>query len=312
MEKTILSKLRVSKIGLGAWQFGEPGWGWGISLNEPEAIRIVEAAIDYGINWVDTAEVYGNGISEEVIGKALKGKREKMHIATKVAGGHLRKADVRKALEGSLKRLKTDYVDLYQVHWPNSYVPLSETMEALEELVEQGKIRYIGVSNFSRALMQEAKKHLSSEPLIANQVRYNLLQREIEKEILPYARRMGIGIIAYSPLAQGLLTGKYQTLEQIPGDLRSDNMLFSSRQNFENALKVVKLVEKIAWERGVHPAQVALRWVIEQKSVVAIPGAKSVEQVKINSGAMAFSLSQEELVQLNQASSQLNFTFVED
>ncbi|MFN4182106.1 MAG: aldo/keto reductase, partial [bacterium] len=282
METVFLGKseLKVTRIGLGCWQFGTPGWGWGQTLDEKDALRIIHAALDSGINWVDTAEVYGDGISEEIIGKALKGKRDKVIIATKVSGNHLKKMDVKKAIEGSLKRLQTDYVDLYQVHWHNPYVALSETMEALKEVVREGKARYIGVSNFSRTLTQEARKYFRPGELISNQVRYNLLRREIEQEILPYNRKVGMSTIAYSPLAQSLLTGKFKSYEQVPSDIRKENPLFSSRENFQKALQVVETVEKIAREHQVTPAQVALKWVIEQKGVVAIPGAKSVEQAQ--------------------------------
>ncbi|MHA2610477.1 MAG: aldo/keto reductase [bacterium JZ-2024 1] len=306
------SELKVTRIGLGCWQFGTPGWGWGETLDEKQALRIIDASLDAGINWLDTAEVYGDGISEEIIGKALRGKRDKVIIATKVSGNHLKKIDVKKAIEGSLKRLHTDYVDLYQVHWHNPYVSLSETMEALKEVVQEGKARYIGVSNFSRTLTQEARKYFRPGELISNQVRYNLLRREIEKEILPYCRRAGMSIIAYSPLAQSLLTGKFKTYEQVPSDIRKENPLFSSKENFQKALRVVETVEEIARDRKVAPSQVALRWVIEHKGVVAIPGAKTVDQAQQNAGTLYFSLSHQEMALLDKVSSSLSISVIEN
>ncbi|MFQ6090973.1 MAG: aldo/keto reductase [Candidatus Bipolaricaulia bacterium] len=164
------SDLRVSKIGLGAWQLGTEGWGFGADFTERDALAAVDKALELGINFIDTAEVYGDGRSEELVGEALKGRRDRVIIATKVSGGHLRAKDLVRACEGSLKRLGIDQIDLYQIHWPNSYVPLAETMGALDKLVEQGKVRYVGVSNFSVLLLEEAQGHFKHR-IISAQVR---------------------------------------------------------------------------------------------------------------------------------------------
>jgi len=313
MEKTLLgpSDLEVTKIGLGAWQFGEPTWGWGTTHSEKEAIEIIHQALDLGINWIDTAEVYGNGISEEVVAKALKHRRKEVVIATKVSGAHLRPVDIQKALEGSLKRLKTDYIDLYQIHWPHYYVPLQDTMATLSKRVDAGQIRYVGVSNFPVSLLKEASKAFAPKKIITNQVRYNLLQREIEKEVLPYCRRRGIHIIAYSPLAQGVLTGKYHSHQEIQKGPWGSLRLFAHEENFQQAEGVLEAIQKIAQERGVEPAQVALRWLIQKEGVVAIPGAKSIQQLIINAGASGWSLSREEMKMLDISSAHLSLTAYE-
>lgn len=308
MEKALLgeSDLEVTKIGLGAWQFGEPAWGWGTTHSEKEAIEIIHQALALGINWIDTAEVYGNGISEEVVAKALKHRRKEVVIATKVSGAHLRPVDIQKALEGSLRRLKTDYIDLYQIHWPSYYVPLRDTMATLSEWVNVGHIRYVGVSNFPVSLLKEAAEAFAPKKIITHQVRYNLLQREIEREILPYCRQTGIDIIAYSPLAQGVLTGKYDSHLKIQKGPWGSLRLFAHEENFHQAKSVLEVMQKIATERGVEASQVALRWLIQKEGVVAIPGAKSIQQLITNVGAFGWSLSREEMEWLDTASAHLS------
>lgn len=313
MEYEVLGKsdLKVTKIGLGAWQFGTEWWGWGKDFGEKDAIDAIEASLEKGINWIDTAEVYGNGYSEELIGKVLGEKRKNIIIATKVAGSHARYDDVIKACEGSLKRLRTDYIDLYQFHWPNSYVPIEETMRALEKLVQEGKARYIGLSNFPVPLIKEAQKSLKNTFIVSNQVRYNLISRDIEKEILPYCLEQNISIIAYSPIAQGLLAGKFSYENKPSDDLRKDNPLFKE-PNFSQILKFVDVLKEIAKELGKTPAQVALRWLIEKKGVVAIPGAKNRKQAEDNAGAMGWKLDDELLKKLDEESKKLKISYITD
>ena len=175
-------------------------------------IEDVGTAKQQGINFLDTAEAYGNGNSERVLGKALKKYgRENFIIATKVAGAHLRYDELRRAAEASIKRLGTEYIDLYQIHWPDPWeqIPFSQTFKAMKELYEKGKIKAIGVSNFSVRDLEEAMNILGDVPIVSNQVRYNLIQRNIEEEVLPFCRKNKITIIAWSPLAQGVLSGKY-------------------------------------------------------------------------------------------------------
>ncbi len=302
------SDLQVSKVGLGTWQFGTEGWGFGEDFSERDARAAADKALELGINFIDTAEVYGEGRSEELVGKTIKDRRHEVLIATKVSGGHLRAGDLIQACEESLKRLGIETIDLYQVHWPNSYVPLGVTMGALDRLIQQGKIRYVGMSNFPAPMLQEAQQYLKRK-IVSNQVRYNLLQRDIEQEILPYCRDEGISIIAYSPLAQGLLSGKYSR-ENLPNDaVRQGNPLFKNPENLEHALKVVAALEEIAQAHGKSAAQVALRWLIEQPGVVAIPGAKRPEQVQANAGALGWSLTPEERERLDRGSAGLELSY---
>lgn len=292
--------LEVSRIGLGAWQFGTERWGYGSDFTREDAIAAIHASLEAGVNWIDTAEVYGDGESERIIREALGERIQEVIIATKVAGSHLRYRDVLKAAEGSLSRLGRDWIDLYQLHWPNSYVPLEETLKALEELLRSGKIRYVGVSNFPPELTEPLRQALGDK-LVSNQVRYSLADRSIEKHILPYCRRHGITIIAYSPIAQGLLTGKY-TRDNLPQDpIRSDHPLFRS-PNVDHIFRMVDVLKEMAQKYNRTPAQIALRWLIQQDGVVAIPGAKNREQARDNAAAMDFELTPEDWARLEEVS----------
>ncbi len=292
--------LEVSRIGLGAWQFGTERWGYGSDFTREDAIAAIHASLDAGVTWIDTAEVYGNGESERIIAEALGERIREVVIATKVAGSHLRYGDLLRAAEGSLKRLRRDWIDLYQLHWPNSYVPLEETLKALEELLSSGKVRYVGVSNFPPELTEPLRQALGNR-LVSNQVRYSLADRSIEKHILPYARRHGITIIAYSPLGQGLLTGKY-TRDNLPQDpIRGEHPLFHP-PNVDRIFHVVAVLRDLARKYERTPAQIALRWLIQQDGVVAIPGAKNAQQAKDNAAAMDFSLTPEDWARLDEVS----------
>ncbi len=311
MEYEILGKsnLNVTKIGLGAWQFGTEWWGWGKDFEEKDAIDAIEVSLEKGINWIDTAEVYGNGYSEELVGKVISQKRKDLIIATKVSGTHARYDDVIKACEGSLKRLKTDYIDLYQFHWPNSYVPIEETMEAFEKLVKDGKVRYIGLSNFPVPLIKESQKSLKNTPIVSNQVQYNLISRDIEKKILPFCIEQNISVIAYSPIAQGLLAGKFSHDKKPSDDLRKDAPLFKE-PNYTQILKFVEVLKKFAQELGKTPAQIALRWLIEKKGVVAIPGAKNKKQAEDNAGALGWNMDKNIIEKLDEESKKLRITYI--
>ncbi len=309
MEYTILgtSDLKVSKIGLGTWQYGTEGWGFGADFTEQEALATVDKALEIGINLLDTAEVYGDGRSEEIVGKALAEHRGEVILATKVLPRHLRPRDLVRACEESLKRLKIDQIDLYQIHAAEPYVPLAESMDVLAKLVDRGVIRYVGVSNFSVPLLRAAEEAFSGR-IISNQVRYNLLQRDIEAEVLPYCREHSITVIAYSPLAQGLVTGKYDR-DHLPADkIRQRNPLFRE-ENLVQVFPVIDLLRHIGNEHGATPAQVALRWVTAQDGVIAIPGAKRPEQVEENAGALDWSLSMDELARLDTASTDLELSY---
>ncbi|MEA3431949.1 MAG: aldo/keto reductase [candidate division WOR-3 bacterium] len=311
MEYEFLGKsdLRVTKIGLGTWQFGSEFWGWGKDFGEQDAVEAIKSSLEKGINWIDTAEVYGDGFSEELIGKILGEKRKDVIIATKVSGSRAKYQDVIVACEGSLKRLRTNYIDLYQFHWPNFYIPVEETMRAMEELVNRGKVRYIGVSNFPVPLIGEAQKALKKSFIVSNQVRYNLISREIDEEILPYCVSSNISIIAYSPIAQGLLTGKYTHNKKPDDSLRKDAPFFRE-PNYSQIIKFVELLTDFAEKIGKNPAQVALRWLIEKKGIVAIPGAKNKKQAEENVGAMGWKLDEEILKKLDEESKKIKITHI--
>jgi len=289
------SGLKVSKIGIGTWQAS--GDAWGQDVIDDNIIKAIKRSYELGVNLVDTAEIYGNGHSETVVGKALKDiGRENMIVATKVAGAHLRHDELLKSAELSMKRLGISYIDLYQIHWPDPWeqIPLRETMKAMEELYVQGKIRAIGVSNFAVRDLEEARSYLSKTDIVSNQVRYNMLQREIEEEVMPYCRKNGITIIAWSPLAQGALTGKYN-VENVPRDrIRSGNEVFKP-ENMKQIERLLKILKEIAQKRKKTVAQVSLNWVISHEGVIAIPGAKTPEQAEENAGAAGWKLSDEEL-----------------
>lgn len=303
------SDLRVSPIGLGVWQFGDKGWGWGTAVTEEDALSVLQTAFDAGVNFIDTAEGYGRGISEQVVGNFIKKVgRHNLVIATKVSGQHLRYRDVMMAAEGSLSRLGISTIDLYQVHFANPYVPLRQTMEAMEDLVDQRMIRYIGVSNFSAPLIKDAQHALSRNGIVSNQVRYNLLQRSVEEESLPYCREHGIAIIAYSPLAQGLLTGKFEKPDLAENDLRKDNLLFNP-ENFGRVLKDIDVLKEVARKYNKTPGQVALAWLLSRDDVLPIPGAKRPSQVTENVGAVGWRLKPEDLTLLDQASGQLDISY---
>ncbi len=280
MEYTNLGKsdLKVSVIGLGAWQAGAKGWG---KIVDSDVKNAILTSIEMGLNFIDTAEVYGDGHSESVIGEVIKDIRDEIIIATKASGGHLKPEYLERALEGSLKRLNTNYIDLYQVHWPDIYTSLKGTMKTLEKMANDGKIRYIGLSNFSSCQIEEARSYLSTIDIVSNQVRYNILQREIEEEMLPYLKKENISVIAYSPLAQGLLTFKYDLANLEPSDVRKNNKLFSD-SNIRMISSFLSVLREISMETGHSVVQLALNWLISRGNVIPIPGAKNRDQATIN------------------------------
>ncbi len=280
----------VSGLILGGWLFGGTNWG---EVDDAESIRTIHAAIDAGIDMIDTAEGYAGGHSEEVIGKALTGRSGQMRIATKVSPSNLAREDLFAALERSLGRLQVDCIDLYQVHWPNDSVPISETMEALAECVQQGKIRAIGVSNFSAAQMAEALEIARIDSL---QPPYSLFWRHVEAAELPFCESNGIAVIPYSPMAQGLLTGKFNIDSKFDeGDIRLQNMLFKG-ETYRVACAGVDEMRTMAEGLGCPVAHLALAWLIAQPSVTApIVGARNAEQVLGVVGATDVRLSEEQL-----------------
>lgn len=288
------SGIRVSVIGLGGWAYGGGVWG---EVDDEESVATIYRALDLGINLIDTAEIYGSGRSEEVIGRALRGNRERAVVATKVSPQHLDRRGVVAALEWSLRRLQTDYVDLYQIHWPNRKIRIAETMETLMELLESGKIRAIGVSNFSKEQLEEALRFGSVHSV---QPPYSLIWRMVEKDVVPFCREHGIAVLAYSPLAQGLLTGKFN-LENRPaeGEIRSKNRLFKNEETYRAACQVARELEVYARRHRKTVAQIAINWVIQQPGLTsALVGAKRPSQVEENAAAADFRLSPEEVAEI--------------
>lgn len=300
------SELKVSEIGFGAWQFSGDAWG---PFDYERARATVKKAIELGINFFDTAQVYGRGRSEEVLGSVIKelGGRDELVIATKIPGERLAYDDVFRATEKSLERLKIEAIDLYQVHWPSIWnnVPISETMKAMEKLVEKGLVRHIGLSNFPPCLIEQARQALSKVDIVSNQVRYNVIERDVEKEIWPYLKKEGMSLIAWSPIAKGAITGKYRP-ESLPefSDVRADDPLFHP-DNLREVWKVIKVLMEIGKGRRKSPVQVALNWLLYDPLIIPIPGAKSPEQVEENAGASGWSLSKEEWDGIDEVSKEV-------
>jgi aryl-alcohol dehydrogenase-like predicted oxidoreductase len=291
--------LRVSVIGLGAWQLGSPEWGWGGRFGPAEALAVVGRARALGITLIDTAELYGHGESERLIGRALAGAaRESVVLASKVTPTWPTRDRVAAAARGSLARLGTDHLDLYQVHWPNPLVAQRSTMAGMRTLQAGGLVRQVGVSNYGLRRWRAAEAALGG-PVVSNQVRYSLLTRRPERKLLPHAAAAGRLVVAYSPLAQGVLAAKY-TADTAPGGARAGNLLFSA-ENLRRAEPVLAALHELAGAHQATPAQVALAWVVHHPGVVAIPGATSVAQVEANAAAADLRLAPDELAHLTAA-----------
>lgn len=293
--------IRISPIIMGTWQAGKAMW---TDIDDNQTRAAMQAAVAEGINTFDTAEAYGNGHSERIIAQALAGKRDKVVLASKVFANHLQYDQVITACHNSLKNLRTDYIDLYQIHWPpgsfgQKVVPLEEPLRALNDLKAQGKIRAIGVSNFNRAQLAEAAQYADIESL---QPPYSLFWRMAEKEGLPYCREHGLSVLAYSPLAQGLLTGKFGPDHHFAkGDHRSGNRLYQPA-NYERVQLALEQLRPLAQARGVTLAQLALAWVIAQPNTCAIAGARNAEQVIENTAAASIELADADMAELDRIS----------
>lgn len=292
------SDVKITPIIMGTWQAGKNMW---VGIEDAETIKAIRAAFEAGITTVDTAEVYGNGHSEQIVAQALSDIREQVTYATKVFANHLKYDQVIEACEGSLKNLKTDYIDLYQIHWPSGaynseVVPIEETMSALNKLKEQGKLRTIGVSNFSRAQIEEASQYGRIDSL---QPPYSLFWRQVEKDIRPYCVENNISILAYSSLAQGLLTGKFGPDHKFEeGDHRAKNKLFKD-ENYERVQQALNKLRPIAEHHQSSLAQLSLAWLIAQPQTNAIAGARNAEQASQNAKAAEVKLSGEELQEID-------------
>lgn len=304
MEKRSLgtSDIKITPIIMGTWQAGKAQW---VGVEDAETIKAIQAAHEAGITTIDTAEVYGKGHSEQIVAQAMSSvPRDKIEYATKVFANHLKFDQVIEACEGSLKNLNTDYIDLYQIHWPSGafnseIVPIEETMNALNKLKEQGKIRAIGVSNFSRDQLEEAAQYGRIDSL---QPPYSLFWRWVEKDAMSYCVDNNISIIAYSPLAQGLLTGKFGPGHKFqPEDNRSKNKLFQG-ENYERAQTALDKLRPIAERHQCSLAQLAIAWLIAQPQSNAIVGARNAEQAVANAKAADVQLSTDELQEIDAIS----------
>lgn len=293
------STVEITPILMGTWQAGKKMW---VGIEDDDSIQTIRAAYEAGITTIDTAEVYGDGHSEQIVAKALSDVRDQVEYATKVFANHLKYQQVIEACERSLTNLKTDYIDLYQIHWPagafkSEIVPIEETMKALNHLKEQGKIRAIGVSNFSREQIAEASQYGRIDSL---QPPYSLFWRQVEKDTMPYCVENNISILAYSPLAQGLLTGKFLPGHQFdPADNRAKNKLFQDK-NFEHAQQALNELSPIAEYHNCSLAQLALAWLIAQPQANAIVGARYPEQAIANAQATEIKLFPEELAEIDK------------
>lgn len=303
------SDLQITPIGYGAWAIGGGDWafGWGAQADE-DSIAAIGKALDLGVNWIDTAAIYGLGHSEEVVARALKGNPHHPYIFTKCSmiwdekrqiGRSLKAESLRRELEASLRRLQVETIDLYQIHWPNPEAEIEEGWAALAQFQQEGKLRYIGVSNFSLAQMQRIAP---IAPITSLQPPYSLIKPAVEQEILPYCEAESIGVIVYSPMQSGLLTGRMtaERIANLPDDdwrKRSDE--FQPPRLARN-LELVELLRQIGQPHGRSPGEVAIAWTLRQPAVTAaIVGGRSAEQVAGIIGAAEFRLDAAELAQIS-------------
>src|SRR5216684_4061103 len=303
------SDLFITPIGFGAWAIGGSGWefAWG-GQDDSDSIAAIHEAMDAGVNWIDTAAVYGLGHSEEVVARALERMGNRPYVFTKCSmvwderrqiGHSLNAESIRRECEASLRRLRVDALDLYQIHWPDPDDDIEEGWSTMAKLKEEGKVRNIGVSNFD---VRQMKRALAIAPIASLQPRYSLIHREVEGEILPFAERENTGVIAYSPMASGLLTGAMtkERIKRLPADdWRQSNADFQEPLLSRN-LRLVRLLRAIGDHHGRSPGEVAVAWVLRHPAVTgAIVGARRPDQVRGLVGAAGFWLSPSEVAEIN-------------
>lgn len=312
------SNVKVTRLTFGAWAIG--GWMWG-GADKKDAVRAIRKSLDLGITTIDTAPVYGFGLSEEIVGEAIKGVRDEVQILTKYGMiwdkkigkfyfnstdnegkkislyRYAGKESVIKECEQSLKRLRTDYIDLLQIHWSDPTTPIRETMEAMEVLLKAGKIRAAGVCNYNLEDMKTAHTFTS---LASNQIPYSMLRRDIEKDIVPWCIDNNVSILPYSPLQRGLLTGKFKKGHQFnAGDTRPDTPYYKDL-NIKKTNEFLEKLKPLARDKNASLTQLVLRWTMQMPGITTVlAGARNPEQVEENAGALNFKLSEEEMQQIN-------------
>jgi aryl-alcohol dehydrogenase-like predicted oxidoreductase len=323
------SDLNVSVVTFGAWAAG--GWMWG-GTERSEAVKAIQAGIDYGVTSIDTAPVYGQGTSEEIVGEAIKGiPRDKVQILTKYGLNwegtngefyfssknnqgkpidiyrYSGKESIIKECETSLRLLGTDYIDLYQIHWADPTTPIQETMEAVEQLIKQGKVRYAGVCNYNMALMEEAAKYID---LVSDQVSYSMVKRDIEQELVPYLIKNNKSVLAYSPLQRGLLSGKLKPGHSFAeGDTRVDQPYYSDK-NIPLINAFLQKIKPLADDKKATLSQLVIRWTIEQPGItIALVGARNAAQSIENAQSAQLQLSIEEISFINSELGKLKLEF---
>ena len=293
----------ISKIGLGTWQFGSREWGYGEDYADREAHAIVERALELGINFFDTAEAYASGRSEVILGRALAGRSA--FIATKFLPVVPLPGRVERSARASRERLGVDRIDLYQMHWPNPAFPARFGMDGIRRVQAAGLTRHVGVSNYSLRQWNHAEQLLGS-PILSNQVLFNLVRRRPLRKLVPFAAANDRIIIAYSPLAQGLLSGKYDAANPVEGFRRRNPLNpLASTANLARATPLIETLREVGASHGATPAQVALAWVLSHPNTVAIPGASSADHVTQNAEAADLALTTDELTRLNTVAGSL-------
>jgi myo-inositol catabolism protein IolS len=294
-----MSGLKISPILMGTWQAGKEMW---VGIDDAQSTSAIRAAVEAGVTTFDTAAAYGKGHSERILGAALADVRTEVILATKVFANRLKFNQVIGACHQSLKNLKTDYIDLYQIHWPagsfgTRSVPIEETLAAMNELKEKGKIRAIGVSNFSCNQLEEATRYARIDSL---QSPYSLFWRHVEGDVMSYCRENDISMLAYSPMAQGLLSGKFAQGHKFEkGDHRAKNKLFEP-ENFQRVRQALERLRPIAEKNAASLAQLALAWVLSHTNTYAIAGARNADQVVQNARAAALDLSENDLARMDE------------
>ncbi len=296
--------ISISPLIMGTWQAGRQMW---VDIDDADSVRAIRAALDAGVTAIDTASVYGDGHAERIVARALGADRNRVVIATKVFANALKHDQVLAACERSLTHLETDYIDLYQIHWPSGAfgsdpVPIEETLQAMAKLKAQGKIRAIGVSNFSRAQLAEAQEY---GEIVSLQPPYSLFWRQVEQDARPLCLKRNLAILAYSPMAQGLLTGKFGADHRFkPGDHRAQNRLFQP-DNLKRAHTALAQLRVIAGRYNATLGQLALAWVMAQPNTFAIAGARNAEQAAQNAASVQIEIASEDLAAMDRIGRQV-------